>query len=870
MEELTPMMSQYMAIKQNCPDSILLFRLGDFYEMFFEDAIKASKLLGIVLTSREAGKDNKVPMAGIPYHAADSYIARLIKAGFKVAICEQVEDPKLAKGIVRREVTRIITPGTLVSENLLDETSNNYLVGINEDNGLIGLAAVDVSTGEFKVSEFNDIGKAAAEVARLSPSEYLIPVRLKDTPLLKKVSGNTGAPATCYDDWIFSYENARTTLISHLKTHSLAGFGCEQMRSAVGAAGAVIRYIDETQKTQLAHVNKISSCSSGDYMTLDGITLRNLELVGSADAFRKDTNLLGVLSRTVTAMGTRLLTKWIKQPLLSIKEINFRLDVVEELTRSATLRNVIRQLLSDVKDIERLVARISLGAANARDLVALGRSLAIAPSLKEKLSATNCKEIKQICEGMDDLRDVTELIDRAIVSDPPVSLHEGGIIKPGFDNRLDELRVVASGGKQWVANLQSEEIRRTGISSLKVRYNKILGYYIEVTKPNLGAVPQDYIRKQTLVNAERFTTPALKEYEMKILSAEEQIFELEYEIFTGMRGEITSQIESIQKTASHMAMVDVFCALAEVSVRNRYVRPAVNEDEVILIEEGRHPVLEQIMPPGRFVPNDALLDCTENRILIVTGPNMAGKSTWIRQVALTAVMAQMGSFVPAKKASIGIVDRIFTRIGAADDLSAGMSTFMLEMNETANILNNATPRSLIILDEIGRGTSTFDGLSIAWAAVEYINECPGLRARTLFATHYHELTELSARHSGIRNYNIAVKEWNDDVVFLYKVVPGGSDSSYGIHVARLAGLPKEVVARAREILSALEINSISENGMTRLFEKRSRSAPSERQMYLFSTPGHEVLEELKNVDVDRITAIEALNKIQMWKEKMED
>ncbi|MFH1856605.1 MAG: DNA mismatch repair protein MutS [Candidatus Omnitrophota bacterium] len=860
----TPMMRQYLEIKKDYKDTILFFRLGDFYEMFFEDAKEASALLGLTLTSREAGKNNRVPMCGIPYHAAENYIARLIRHSRKVAICEQVEDHKASNGIVRRDIIRVITPGTLVAENILSAPGNNYLAAVYQQPGKnFGLAVADLSTGEFNVTELETQPQLLSELTRLKPAELLFNSHLKENNhFMEKVKLYSNAVISGVDEWIFDFSAAYEKLTSHFNIQNLRGFGCEEMFCAVPAAGAVLHYLEETQKTRPLHVQKISPYSLNKFMMLDGIAQRNLELIHSMGGNKK-TSLLEVLDFTDTAMGRRLIVQWIQKPLLEITRINARLNAVEELFNNRLLINGLTETLKQINDIERLISRVSLGAANARDLYSLAQSLKIMPRLKIHLKDMKSEELVFVRDNIEECDDLIKLIDESMREDAPVSVREGGMIRRGFNKELDELLDITSGGKNWMASLQREEIKRTGISSLKVKYNRVFGYYIEITNANLRSVPLDYIRKQTLVNAERFITPALKEQEEKIFSAEEKVVEMEYKLFQEICRKVLDNIEAIQKNALLIAKLDVLNSFAAVALGNNYTKPQMSEDNEIKITGGRHPVLENILPSGKFIPNDTTLDTNEDQILIITGPNMAGKSTYIRSVALIVLMAQMGCFVPASSAKIGITDKIFTRVGASDDISLGMSTFMMEMTETANILNNATGRSLVILDEIGRGTSTFDGLSIAWAVVEYLHEGKSGRPRTLFATHYHELAELENALKGVKNYNVAIREWNDEVTFLYKLKKGSADHSYGIHVGRLAGLPQEVVKRAGEILNTLEISRISEEDMLKDKEKKAR------QLEMFSREkSHPVLDEIKEMDIDNTTPITAFELINKWKEKL--
>jgi len=865
-ENLTPMMTQYLKIKKDYPKVILLFRLGDFYEMFFDDAKVASKTLDITLTSREAGKGRRVPMCGVPHHAVDSYISRLIKNGFKVALCDQVEDPKLAKGIVKREIIRVITPGTLTESNLLEEKANNFIVSLVISGGEVGLALVDLSTGEFKIAEFNNSEDFIDDLERINPAEILIPEKLSDSELIGRIKTGSNYLITPYQEWLFLYETAYENLLSHFKTRSLSGFGVEECRLGIGAAGGLLRYLEELEKTELLHLTSLSLYSPSQFLVIDTDSRKSLELTRNLSGEKRDT-LLSVLDDTQTAMGGRLLVNWIEQPLLNLEEISERQDGMENLVKESSLREELIANLKGIGDLERLIARISLGTANARDVLNLGNTLKRIPLFKEILKKSEAAILRDIEKRLVPLTEITDLIDRAIVENPPLSLRDGGLIKDGYNARLDELRNITRQGKDWIVNLQKEEIKRTGINSLKVRYNKVFGYYIEITRANLHLVPDDYIRKQTLVNSERFITPALKEYESKILGAEEKILELEYALFNEIRQILAGDVLSVQELARQLAVLDVVSDLAKISLENNYIRPELDEGNTIIIEEGRHPVLEDLLGTNKFVPNPVELDKDDNQILIITGPNMAGKSTYIRQVALLVLMAQMGCFIPVKKAKIGMVDRILTRIGTSDNLARGMSTFMVEMCQTANVLNNLTDKSLIILDEIGRGTSTFDGLSIAWAVVEYLHRLEGMRPLTLFATHYHELTELSLTLKRVKNFNVAVREWNDEVIFLYKIVQGSTDHSYGIHVARLAGLPKLVVERAKEILNTLEINSVDSSGLPKLADSSMIEEASQLALFTREENGP-VIEEIRHLPVETMTPIEALNKIIEWQRKI--
>ena len=865
LQNLTPMMNQYLNIKGDYPEAILLFRLGDFYEMFFEDAQVASKALEITLTSREGGKGRRVPMCGVPHHAVDSYIARLIKSGFKVAICDQVEDPKLSKGIVRREIIRVITPGSLTEPNLLEEKVNNFIVSFVLSEKKIGAALVDFSTGEFKIAEFGNAEDFLDELERINPAEILIPENFTSPELIERIKKRNSRLVTPYQEWVFFYETAYEALLGHFKTRNLAGFGVEGCKLGIGAAGGLLRYLEELRKTDLLHLTRLSLYSPSEFLAVDIDSRRSLELTRNLSGEKSGT-LLSVLDDTQTAMGGRLLVNWIEQPLLKLEEIRKRQDGLENLMEDKSLGEGLTGTLKGIGDLERLIARVSLGTANGRDLLNLGNTLKRIPVLKKILGNSQAGILEEIDKKLIPLSQITDLIDKAVVENPPLSLRDGGLIKDGYNGELDELRNITGQGKDWLVNLQKQERKRTGISSLKVRYNRVFGYYIEVTKANLGLVPEDYIRKQTLVNAERFIIPVLKEYEAKILSAEEKILELEFRLFNEVRQIVAKDVLSIQQLAGQLAVLDVLSNLARVSLAKNYTRPELNESRTISIKEGSHPVLEDLLGSNKFVPNPVLLDKDSNQILIITGPNMAGKSTYIRQAALLVLMAQMGCFIPAREAKIGLVDRILTRIGTADNLSRGMSTFMVEMCQTANILNNLTGRSFVILDEIGRGTSTFDGLSIAWAVVEYLHKLEDKRPLTLFATHYHELTELSLTLDRVKNFNIAVREWNKEVIFLFKLTEGSTDHSYGIHVARLAGLPGLVVERAEEILNTLEINSVDSGGTPKLADSSGSHREFQLGLFDWKMP-HPLIEELKDLPLEKMTPIEALNKIIEWQGK---
>ncbi len=823
--KITPMMRQYLQVKQELPeDAILLFRMGDFYELFFEDAVKGSELMEITLTKR-AG----VPMAGIPYHALKNYLPKIIESGTKVAIAEQVEDPKTAKGIVKREVTQIITPGTILDSNILSAGQSNFIVGIFKKNDNYGIASLDISTGEFKVTECDSRQNFETEINSLNPAECIIPSFLEETIEESKKSLPVKITWTPVDDWTFDQETAEEMLQRQFGVLSLDGFGCRGMKAGISAAGAVLYYATNNLRRNADHIKIISTYSNSAFMSLDRISQRNLELVTPIFTDSKNATLLSVLDKCVTPMGRRLIRDWIIRPLQDKTVINSRLDAVETLFEDQILLTELREILNSVRDLERTVSRLNLGSANARDLMNLQRGLCIIPELKQVLDCIDEGLLDSLNKSLIELTEISELIDNAIDIEAPLTIKDGGIIKAGYHKLLDELRSAATEGKRWIAELQAAESEKTGIKNLKIKYNKVFGYFLEVSHVNKDLVPETWIRKQTLVNAERYITPELKEIEDKILGSEDKSKALEYELFQEVRQKVIAETTTIQSNARAIANIDTLASLAHVALAQNYTRPTVNDSHQIDITEGRHPVVDALMEEESFVPNDTLLDGEENRLAIITGPNMAGKSTYIRQVALITVMAQIGSFVPAQKAEIGIVDRIFTRIGAADDLSRGQSTFMVEMVETANILNNATERSLIILDEIGRGTSTFDGLSLAWAIAEFILN--DKRSRTLFATHYHELVELKMTSNGVQNYNVAVSEWKDQIIFLRKIVPGGTDKSYGIQVARLAGLPLPVVNRAKEILGNLENKELDKAGqpVTAKHHEKAKKSPKKKK-----------------------------------------
>jgi DNA mismatch repair protein MutS len=855
------MMRQYLEIKADYPDAILFFRLGDFYEMFLDDAVKASRILDITLTSRNKNAEGgDVPLCGIPYHSASPYIARLIEAGEKVAICEQVEDPKSAKGIVRREVVKVVTPGLVIDGESLTPKDNNYLLAYQPgSDGLVGLAYLDLSTGEFRMTELAGSDAALAEVACVAPREILVPLPLRSEPLYRELAGPGGDRLiTCQDEWIADDDYVCRLFQEQFGSSPQAL--CGGFSAGATAAGAVLHYLRATQKGQALHVRDLHPYRNQEFLVLDETTRRNLELTQTIAEGKRRGSLLGILDRTVTAMGGRKLKQWLNYPLLSVPQIEERQAAVAELVADPIWRGELAAALEGVYDLERLNGRISLASAGAKDLAALRESLARLPQLLALLARSEAPLLQACAAGIDPLEDMVDLLTAGIVDAPPFVLREGGIIAEGYHGELDELRAISREGKGFIARLEAQERARTGIGSLKIRYNKVFGYYIEVTKTNLAEVPADYQRRQTLANAERFITPELKEYEDKVLGAEERIVELEYSLFQEIRQQVAGQGERIVRTADRLAVLDVLVSLAQVAHERNYCRPVVHEGDEIVIGEGRHPVVEALNQSERFVANDVALDGRENQLLIITGPNMAGKSTFMRQVALIVLLAQIGSFVPAREATVGAVDRIFTRVGASDNLARGQSTFMLEMTETANILRHATPRSLVILDEIGRGTSTFDGVSIAWAVAEFLHDQPARKAKTLFATHYHELTELSVTRDGVKNFNIAVREWNEQIIFLRKIVPGGASHSYGIQVARLAGLPREAIERAREILLNLEKGEYAEEGVPRIARgKRGTAAKPSPQLSLFADQSDTLRQRLAEIDITAITPLEALN-----------
>jgi DNA mismatch repair protein MutS len=868
---VTPMMEQYFRVKRDHQDAILFFRLGDFYEMFYEDAKTAAPILEIALTSRQ-----KIPMCGVPYHAVDSYLAKLLKQGFKVAICEQVEDPKKAKGVVKRDVIRVLTPGTAVEVELEGAKENVYLASLVFDEDGWGLALIELAAGQIRTTEGGreEMRLLVDELFRVSPKEIVFPEgQDQEVELLASKNDLGSFLKSRVEDWIFDGPQARNVLLEHFRVHSLTGFGLEGKRLAASAAGALLYYLKKVRKDSLALVQGISYVHAGQQMTLDHTTIKNLELVRNLRDGRLKDSLLEVIDATVTSIGGRLLKNWLLQPLIDEEAINIRLDAVEEWRGKTVERQELRDRLKGIFDLERLTGKISLAVAHPRDLVSLKRSLQQLPGIRNVLKDLRSGLHVETFKAWDDGEDISGLIERSLLDEPAFLLTEGGIIKDGFNKELEDLRSISRSGKSFIAGLEKRERDRTGISSLKVRYNKVFGYYIEVTKPNLSLVPPDYIRKQTLVSSERFLTPELKEYEEKVLTAEEKISELEHRLFLEVREAVGREVNRLQRIAAAVARLDVLAALAEVAAQRNFFRPVVDRNERIVIDEGRHPVVEKTSVEP-FIPNDTELDREDNQILIITGPNMGGKSTYLRQVALIVILAQMGSFVPSRRAVIGVVDRVFTRIGAMDFLNVGQSTFMVEMLETANILNNATPRSLLLLDEIGRGTSTFDGLSIAWAVAEHLHEKEDIRPMTLFATHYHELTDLALTMKRIKNYHVSVKEWKDEVIFLRKIAPGPSDQSYGIHVAKLAGIPRSVLERAREVLHNLERLELDETGLPRL-AYRSRRKRDKSQLLLFAEERElerwrELKDEIGERDLSSLTPLDALNLLHELKKKIQD
>ncbi len=881
MTGLSPMMTHYMETKKQYPDCILFYRLGDFYEMFFDDALTASRELEITLTGKECGLEERAPMCGVPYHAVDSYLYKLVQKGYKVAIAEQVEDPKLAKGLVKREVIRVVTPGTITSSQALDERKNNFLMGIVYMGDTFGISVCDITTGDYLVTEVEGERSLLDEIHKFAPSEIICNEAFYMSSVdLEELKNRYHVAVSSLDNHYFSDESCRKVLREHFRVNNLDGLGLGDYDTGIIAAGAVLEYLYQTQKTSLPHIVTITPYTTGQYMVIDTSTRRNLELVETLREKQRRGSLLWVLDKTKTAMGARLMRNFIEQPLVHREEILARQNAVEELNMSYISREELREYLNPVYDLERLIGRISYRSANPRDLIAFRNSLEMLPHIKGILGEFNSPLLKEIWKDLDTLEDLYQLIEAAIVDDPPILTREGGMIKDGFHEEADKLRHAKTEGTSWLAELEAKERDKTGIKNLKIKYNKVFGYYLEVTNSFKELVPDYFVRKQTLANAERYTTSELKELEDVILGAEDKLFSLEYELFCQVRDKIGAEVGRIQATAKAIAGLDVFCSLSLVATRNNYVKPKINEKGSIHIKNGRHPVVELMLKDDLFVANDTVLDNNKNRISIITGPNMAGKSTYMRQTALIVLMAQIGSFVPADGADIGVCDRIFTRVGASDDLASGQSTFMVEMTEVANILRNATRSSLIILDEIGRGTSTFDGLSIAWAVVEYISNTKVLGAKTLFATHYHELTELEGTMSGVTNYCIAVKEQGDDIVFLRKIVKGGADKSYGIQVAKLAGVPEPVIARAKELVEELSSADITvkareiAEASANVTQKRTVTKPDEvdlNQMTIFDTVRNEdIIREIEGIEINEITPMEALNILSRLQGKLKN
>ena len=873
----SPMMQHYLETKEQYKDCILFYRLGDFYEMFFDDAIAVSKELELTLTGKDCGQEERAPMCGIPFHAAESYITRLVSNGHKVAICEQMEDPKKAKGIVKREVIKVVTPSTNLSAQSLDETRNNYLCGIVYLGEKIGVSFIDYTTGDYFVTELENGSELIDELNKFVPSEIIVNEYFNMSGIdISFVVEKLGISVSALDNWYFDEDTCNNKLLSHFKLTTLDGLGLKDYSVGIISAGAVLLYLYETQKNDLMHITSLAPYTTGKYMLIDSSSRRNLELVETLREKQKRGSLLWVLDKTKTAMGARTLRSMLEQPLINKASIEDRLNGIEELNNNAIDREEIREYLNPIYDLERLMTKISCKSANPRDLIAFRNSLEMIPYIKNIMGTFKSNLFKEAFEKMDDLQDLYQLVNNAIVDDPPIAMRDGGIIKEGYSEEADKTE-----GKEWLAQLEEREKQSTGIKNLKIKYNKVFGYYLEVTNSFKNLVPVNWVRKQTLTNAERYTTEELKKLEDVILGAEDKLYSLEYDLFAEVREIIAGEVLRIRNTAKAIAMIDVFSSLSVVAQQNGYVRPKINEKGIIDIKNGRHPVVEKMINNDMFVANDTYLDNSANRVSIITGPNMAGKSTYMRQTALIVLMAQVGSFVPASSADVGIVDRIFTRVGASDDLASGQSTFMVEMTEVANILRNATQKSLLILDEIGRGTSTFDGLSIAWAVVEYIANTKILGAKTLFATHYHELTELEGTLDGVNNYCIAVKECGDEIVFLRKIVKGGADKSYGIQVAKLAGVPDTVIERAKKLVAELSDADISQKAKDIAQYSKKKEKMNEqykkvdelevKQMTLFDTVGNDdIIEEIKNIDIGNMTPIDALNMLYKLQSKVKN
>jgi DNA mismatch repair protein MutS len=861
--KITPMLKQYLSIKEQYPDAILFYRMGDFYEMFFEDATVASKILEITLTSRNKNDNQAVPMCGVPFRAAKGYVARLIETGHKVAICDQMEDPALSKGLVKREVVRIITPGMIVEDEYLDGKTNNFIVSAVRQGDVLGISCLDISTGTFRLTQSVDVEAVVDEIQRISPNEMLFPEAAKsDSFFMTLVSMFEDKAIGYLDNGVFEYGKGREKLMRHFQTLSLEGFGCENFKAGVGAAGALIHYVGETQKQRLSHIAGIETYSLDQFLLVDETSCKNLELIRNLRTGTRQGTLFNVIDHTVTAMGARRLKNWLQYPLIDGKRIESRLDAVAEGVEKIFTAKEIRLDLSSVYDLQRISSKVALGHCNARDLVALKQSLKMLPSIRTRIETFTAPLFNRQTD-IRPLTDLADLIERSIREDAPPVINEGGVIKSGFNEALDELLEISTNAKGFLAKLETEQKEATGINSLKVRYNKVFGYYIEIPRAHADSVPETYIRKQTLVNAERYITEELKVFETKALSAQEKRASLEYEIFHEIRGQVILNHALIQEIADYLAEVDCLLSLAQAADENNYCRPQIKTDGRIMIADGRHPVVEKMIAGERFVPNSITLDNEKNQVMIITGPNMAGKSTILRQTALTVLLAQMGSFVPAAKASVSIIDRIFTRVGALDNLSGGQSTFMVEMQETANILHNATPNSLVIMDEIGRGTGTFDGLSIAWAVAEYLHDLHHRGVKTLFATHYHKLTDLSRYNKRVKNYHVAVKEWNEEIIFLRKLAEGGTNRSYGIQVARLAGLPEKVIGRAKKILFHVENGEAAIGGLSSLEEDKAAFKKGHVQLSLFNNQvknqENYILETLRRLDVSTLTPIDAMN-----------
>ncbi len=864
----TPLMSQYHKIKLDNPDTILLFRVGDFFETFDEDAKIASKVLGITLTKRANGQADNVPLAGFPHHAIDTYLPKLVRAGYRVAICEQMENPKLAKGIVKREVVEVVTPGVTLSDKLLDHKNNNYLAAIFILSDIVGISFSDISTGEFFTYEV-PISEISQQIGLINPAEILISKKQRPIiePIINKL--NIKARITKLDDWLFTIDFTRELLLNHFETKTLKGFGIEYFESGIIAAGAVLNYLRETQKTSLSHITKIAKYNPSDFMLLDSSTKRNLEITYTMQEGNREGSLFGILDKTETPMGARMLKRWISAPLKRLDLILKRQEAVNELFFQNKMRKNLREEIKEIGDLERLVSKACTNRINPRELIVLKQSLKKIPLLKQLLGITTILSLVDIREKLNQLDSIVEKIEIGIDDNPSISISDGEVIRSGYNNELDELRDLKYNAKDKLASFQKEERERTGINSLKVSYNKVFGYYIEISNANRDKVPENYIRKQTLVNGERYITPELKNYEDKILNAEERIATIEFNLFNEIRSFVASESVKIQENARLIAMLDCYVSLADCAEQYNYVKPIVDNSSVLEIAEGRHPVVERVLPPGeKFSPNDCKLDNDDTQIIILTGPNMAGKSVYLRQIGLIVLLAQIGSFVPAKSAHIGMVDRIYTRVGASDNISAGESTFLVEMQEAANILNNATNKSLILLDEIGRGTSTFDGISIAWSITEYLHETKHIAAKTLFATHYHELNEMANMFSRIKNFKVEVREYGKKVIFLHKVTPGGADHSYGIQVAHMAGLPSAVTDRAKEILINLENKELTPVEVKKVKLGKLKDN-SEYYLNLFELCDEELRTEISNIPIDNLTPIEALNKLNELKKKIE-